>query len=331
MKAPSADLIKKILFPLLALGLLYWAFTKINIAQLIETLKTANYFWVGAAFVAGILSHLIRALRWKMLISPLGYDVRVRTGFYAVMTGYLVNIVTPRVGEVARCALFHETDKVPVDKLLGTVVTERIFDMLITIGITLAVIYFQMDLIGRLVADLFAENNGTGQLIKLGIVAGVGLIGLAAYFIFKNLRSPDKQSPWVQKAFAFASGLIDGAKSIFSIKRPLLFVFYTLMIWFMYFLMTYLTFFALDVTSQLGIQAALTTLVLGTIAVIIPAPGGFGSFHYFVPLGLTLFGVTAVDGLAYATISHTTQMVMIAIVGGISVMLAGQEKKSLTA
>lgn len=312
---------------MLAIGLLYWAFTKIDIQKLGETLKTANYFWVGAAFLAGIASHVIRTIRWKMLIEPMGYKLNLKTGFYGVMTGYLVNIVTPRVGEFARCALVHETDKIPIDKLIGTVVTERIFDLIVTILITLAVVWFQMDLIGGFIHDLFMKNDGTTRIYQLIILVVIGAAGLGFYLLIRKFKNPSNQSPFIKKIFDFINGLLDGVKSIFKIKHPMLFVFYTLLIWFFYFLMSYVIFFALDSTSHLGVDAALTTLIMGTVAIIIPAPGGFGSFHYFVPLGLTLFNIDLDTGTAYATLSHTTQMVMIAVVGGISMILAGQIKK----
>jgi glycosyltransferase 2 family protein len=327
----NKGLAKKILFPLLAVILLYSAFTKIDVNKLIETLKHANYIWVVVAFLAGICSHLVRALRWKMLVDSMGYNVRVRTGFYAVMTGYLVNIVTPRVGEVARCAMYHETDDVPVNKLFGTVVTERIFDLIVTILITLAVIWFQIDLVGEVINDLFIENDGSSRVIKLIIVGGLSLFLLAGYLIVRKIRAPGNQPAWVKKVLDFANGLLDGAKSIFKIKRPFLFLIYTILIWFLYFLMSYVIFFALGATEHLGIDAALTTLIMGTIAIIIPAPGGFGSFHYFVPLGLKLFDIDQDTGFAYAALSHTTQMVMIAIVGGISMILAGRERKKKAA
>jgi len=323
----SKDNLKKILFPLLGIVLLIWAYTKIDINKLMVTLADANYLWVGLAFMAGVLSHFIRAIRWKMLVDSMNYNVRIRTGFYAVMSGYLVNIVTPRLGEVARCAMFHESEDVPMDKLIGTVVTERIVDLIVMILITLAVIWFQMDLIGSFVRDLFVQNDGSAQVIKLVAIFGLALVMLLVYLVVRKIRAPGNQPQWLKKALEFANGLFVGTKSIFNVKRPVLFIIYTLAIWFMYFIMTYVVFFALGQTSHLGIDAALTTLIMGTIAVIIPAPGGFGSFHYFVPLGLQLFNIDLETATAYATLSHTTQMVMIALVGGLSMILAGRERK----
>ncbi|MBI1308213.1 MAG: flippase-like domain-containing protein [Bacteroidetes bacterium] len=330
MHTKYLNLTKSVLFPLLAIGLLWWAYSKINFDELLDALKSANYFWVGLSFVAGVISHWLRALRWKLAIEPLGYDVRVRTGFYAVMTGYLINIVTPRLGEVARCAMYNRTDKVPVDKLIGTVFTERIFDLIITLLITIAVVLLQLELIGDFLQDIFSRQDGSSRFLKLAIILVVGIGGLIAYWMISRYFKPEKRSPWMNKVFGFVDGLLDGAKTIFKLKKPLLFILYTLLIWVMYFFMSYLIFFALDGTSHLGIDAGLTTVVMATVAVIVPAPGGFGSYHYFVPLGLGLFNIDLGTATAYATLSHTTQMVMIATVGGLCVFLGGIEKRKQT-
>ncbi|MCB9240396.1 MAG: flippase-like domain-containing protein [Flavobacteriales bacterium] len=321
---------KYFLFPLLSIGLLYWAFTKIKLDDLLQALQNANYFWVGLSFFVGVFSHYLRALRWKLLIDPMGYNVRVRTGFYSVMTSYLVNIVTPRVGEVARCAMYNKTDGVPVDKLVGTVFTERVFDLIITGLITVTVIFIQLDQIGDLINGIFADDSSTSKLVKLGILAAIGVAGLIGYLVFRRMVKSENQPAWLRKIFDLINGILDGAKSIFQMEKPFLFIGYTLGIWIMYFFMSYLIFFALDSTSHLGIDAALTTLVMATVAVVVPAPGGFGSYHHFVPAGLALFGIALADGLIYATLAHTTQMVMIATVGGLCVYLGGLEKRKST-
>lgn len=312
---------------MLAIGLMVWVVYKIEDKESAwNAIKEANYLWVLLAAFAGFLSHLIRAIRWKMLIEPLGYESRIKTGFYAIMVGYMVNYVTPRFGEVMRCALKNRTDKVPIDKLAGTVFTERVFDLIITALITLAAIIFQYDLIWNFLVDQFNQNqqNGTIKLIILGALPLMGIVGI---IIFNKIKSKEIANPVVKKVIDFISGLLDGAKSIFKLKRPFLFIFYTLAIWFMYLMVSYLIFFAVDGTSHLGMDAALTTLIMATIAVIIPAPN-IGGFHYFVPLGLaSLYGINKDIATSYAIISHASQMLMICIIGGISFYLVGIEEK----
>ena len=285
-------------------------------------LKGANYFWVALAALAGLFSHFIRAVRWKLLIEPMGYKARVRTGFYAVMVGYTVNYATPRVGEVVRCALKSKTDDVPVDKLVGTVFTERVFDVLVMLLVTMIAVFSQYQLIEDFVLKTLnsAEGSGTGELYILG---GLVVAGIAGLFVYLWLKKRSNNPPLIQKIIDFIAGLLEGAKSIFKLKRPWLFLFYTGVIWLMYFLVSYLIFFALDGTSHLG-------LIVATFAVIIPAPGGLGSFHYFVPQGLLLYGINISLGTSYAIISHGSQMLMIFIAGGLSMLMIWlEERKAL--
>jgi uncharacterized membrane protein YbhN (UPF0104 family) len=328
LKNRLLKILKRIAYPLIALGLIYLVLKKVDTNEILTALKTAHYGWVLLAALAGLTSHFIRAVRWKMLIEPMGYKSRVRTGFYAVMVGYAVNYATPRFGEVVRCALKSSTDDIPVDKLVGTVFIERVFDLIITAIITLAAVFIQYDIIGNFIAEQFAENGG-GSSFKLIVLGGMAVCGIIGIIVYNHLRKKDLKNPLLKMVINLITGLIEGAKSILKLKRPLLFIAYTLIIWLMYFMVSYLIFFALDSTSHLGIDAALTTLIVATIAVIIPAPGGLGSFHYFVPLGLLLYGIEIQAGTNYAIISHASQMLMILLVGGISAILVRFEKKKL--
>jgi glycosyltransferase 2 family protein len=319
----------KLLYPLVAVLLIIWVYHKVQPEEVLDDLKGANYFWVVLAAVAGLFSHFIRAVRWKLLIEPLGYKARVKTGFYSVMVGYTVNYATPRVGEVVRCALKSKTDDIPVDKLVGTVFTERVFDVLVTLLITVIAVFSQYNLIEDFVTKSLnsAGDNGSTKLLLLVGLVIVGLVGLIIYFWLKRRTN---NPPIIQKVLGFIDGLFEGAKSIFKLKRPWLFLFYTGLIWLMYFLVSYLVFFALDGTSHLGLDAAVTTLIVATFAVIIPAPGGLGSFHYFVPQGLVLYGIDVSLGTSYAIISHGSQMLMIFVTGGISMLMIWLEnRKSL--
>ncbi|MFT4523843.1 MAG: hypothetical protein ACI8ZN_002800 [Bacteroidia bacterium] len=313
---------------LFVLGLLAYVYVKIDLTTLVSNLEEANYFWVGIAFIVGILSHLIRAIRWKMLIKPLGYEVSTKNSFYSVMTGYLINMATPRMGEIGRCAMLYKTDGVPVEKLVGTVVIERLFDLIIMLLITAAVIFLQFDLIGDFItANLSSDQDSSSYLVKTIMVVLVLAFGIGAYIFYQKLKPRMKAHPKLSKVVHFIDGGIDGVKSIFKLKNPLLFIAYSLLIWVMYFLMTYTIFFAIDGTSHLGIDAALTTLIMGTLAMIIPVPGGVGAFEYLVPKGLVLYGINESVGTAYALVSHGTQLVMIIIVGGVSMILAGMISK----
>ncbi|MFT5724248.1 MAG: hypothetical protein ACI9JN_001366 [Bacteroidia bacterium] len=328
MNPKVLKLLKKAIYPMIAIVMIIWVYNTIHPEKVVKELKGANYLWVGLAALAGLFSHFIRAVRWKLLIEPLGYKARVKTGFYAVMVGYTVNYVTPRMGEVARCALMNKTDNIPIDKLVGTVFIERVFDVIVTLIITLIAVFLQYELISEFLENIFAVS-GSGLNYKIILLMSLAVIGVAGILVYRWIKKRDNNPPFLVKILGFIGGLLEGAKSIFKLKKPWLFLFYTLTIWLMYFLVSYIVFFALTGTSHLGLDAAVTTLIVATIAVIIPLPGGIGSFHKLVPLGLVLYGIDIDLGTSYAFISHGSQMLMIFIVGGISMLLVGFEQKKL--
>ncbi|MBO6517510.1 MAG: flippase-like domain-containing protein [Bacteroidia bacterium] len=325
MKKTILSKLKYLIYPAIAFGLLYWVYTKIDVEETIDAIKNANYFWVIIASLVSLLSHLARALRWKMLIEPMGYESSNTTSFYSVILAYAVNYVTPRMGEVARCAIKSKSDNIPVDKLVGTVVTERVFDLLITILVTMIAFVSQYDLIGEFFSQQLNQNGGGSN--KVVILAGLAVAGILGYLFYKRLKKQKQKHPVIQKIINFISGLEDGAKSIFKLKRPGLFIAYTLAIWILYFTAPYLLFFSLEGTSHLGLDASLTTLIVATMAIIIPAPGGIGSFHYFVPLGLALYGININLGTSYAFITHTSHLIMIIVVTLIILAVMAFEKK----
>lgn len=295
-------------------------------------ISNADFTWLGVALIIGIFSHLFRALRWKMLFEPLGYEASTKNTFYAVMVGYLVNLGIPRGGEVSRCALLNRTNKIPLTTLIGTVVTERVFDFITLLIILIVTFFSQVDFLSDFVdRNVFGrmenspETAGSNLLLYLGIAA---LIGCVILFI---IRKRLLKIPLVAKIAEFIKGLIEGALSIRKLKSPTLFIVYSLAIWTCYWLMGYITFFAYGDTHGLGLMAALTVLAVGSIGMVVPSPGGIGSYHYFVQMAMVeLYGLTAESGLTFATILHTTQIALILVVGTISMLLAmAIERKNL--
>ncbi|MCB9245497.1 MAG: flippase-like domain-containing protein [Flavobacteriales bacterium] len=328
MKNNWLNIVKKALFPLIGIALIYWAFSRMDDKErFYEYMKSANYFWVILAFFGGALSHFLRALRWKMLIEPVAHNPRTHTTFYAVMGGYLFNFLVPRMGEVSRCVMLSQTDKVGFDKLVGTVFVERATDLLFMLLVIASVLFFQYDLLNELMQEQVLSKLGSGsaKFIVMGAVLLIMAIGAFILFRYRDLWSKNK---WTARIFKFVVGLIEGVRSIAKLKSPVLFVVYSVLIWVLYFLIAYWIFFALDETSHLGVAAGLTTLLVGSVAILIPSPGGLGTYHAMVPAGLALYGINPnMEGLAYAFLSHGTQMIMIFLVGGVSVILAGFERR----
>lgn len=299
--------------------------------DILSSFKLANYWWVILSIVLGILSHLMRAARWKILLHPMGYDPSLKNSFLAVMVGYFANLGIPRSGEVARCSILYKEDKIPVDKSFGTVIVERSIDMLIFFSlffVTFIVEYARLDEyvqthIYPAINDKFAFIP-TDQLFgKVGLSITAVLIVL--YLVF---REKIQNSSFFKKIAKLFSGVWEGLKSIIKIKNPGLFVFYSLGIWFLYYLMVYTALFSLPQTSSLSISAGLTVLVLGSIGIMI-TPGGIGLYPVIVAQTLVLYGISMESGygVAIGWITWSAQTIMIIVVGSISLIILSLNKK----
>ena len=320
MEFSIKNILKFILFLALGLFLLAWAFKNMDLAKMMHDIKHANFLWILVAMCCGILAHASRALRWNLLLKPLGYRANNWNTFYAVMIGYFSNNLVPRLGEVTRCAALAKTDKIPIEKLIGTVFIERVIDLIITLIVTLFIFISQFDLLNGFLNDSIypmMDSGGSGNNIKF-ILAGILVFGALVLFI---LRNKIKNLTIYKKLATLIAGFADGIKSVLKLEKPGLFIAHSIFIWSMYFAMAYFTFFSFAPTAHLGYQAGLIVLFLGTVAIILPIPGGIGVYHKLVGLGLVLFGVSENDGLTYATISHATQMIMIFVIGLISMVL----------
>lgn len=285
------------------------------------SLSGVNYFFVLLSIIAGILSHFIRALRWNQMIKTFGYRPKLYNAFFAVMIGYLANYVFLRMGEVMRCGFLARYDEPPADKLLGTVISERVVDLLFLVVLFAITILTQYQLLSNFfyekiwtgLSAKFQSLFGSGILSKLLIVAVVVLIGVLVYVLFKKLNIADRLS-------SFMVGIKDGILSIKNLKNVPLFIAYSLGIWAMYFLMILLVFYSLEATSHLGLTEALAVLVFGTFG-IIAVQGGIGAYHLIVQQVLLLYGITAASGLAFGWVSWGVQTVLIVVVGVISFIL----------
>jgi glycosyltransferase 2 family protein len=308
---------------------LYFVFKGTDWSDLLVKFQLTNYWWIAAGMSISILSHYIRGYRAVMLYEVMHYNVKVKNSFYAVMIGYMMNYIIPRAGEVSRCATLTKTDDIPVNKSLGTVVTERIFDMIILLAILFIVFLFQFDLLVNFISNSLSagSNASTGPNIKL-ILLGVAVAGaLFIYLIRKKLAT----HPLFVKLMGLLLGFGEGLMSIRKVKKPILFILLSIAIWFCYVLMMYFCLFAMEATASLSFMDCLTVFVIGSIGMIIPAPGaGAGTYHFAVMQSLLLFGVAEADGIAYATIVHGVQMILLLAIGAVcSLLVLAQHKKKL--
>jgi hypothetical protein len=236
------------------------------------------------------------------------------------MFGYLANMAIPRLGEISRCGALRKSDEVPFEKLVGTVIIERLSDVFmlaLSIAITAFLEYDRLG--GFLYAQILAPaiekvGNGTNLIIILLIIFLAGIAGI--YMLFRMPNPPAS----VQKIRSIVKGILEGLKSIALIKNKGIFLLHTFFIWFMYFMMSYVCFFALPETTNLGPSAALFIMVLGGIGMTAPVQGGIGTYHLLVSQGLILYGLSETDGIVYATMTHTVSTLLLIILGGISMI-----------
>ena len=305
----SIKKILKIVLPLAFGGFLVWySLSKISIATLISYFKDANYWWISLGLFFGVLSHLSRAYRWKFMLEPMGYHPKFGNSVLAVLVGYLVNVAIPRAGEVSRAAVLANYEGVPFEKGFGTIVAERIADLIVMLGIVAITFFIQFDFIYNLLTKNFDPT-------KIAII----LVGLGVFFIIFTRYVKKATSGVALKIKTFVIGLLEGVTSIFKMKKKWAFIFHTLFIWFMYVMMFYVTIFSID-----GLDVPLGAVLLGFIAggfSIAATNGGIGLYPIAVAGAFALFGLPEEQSNAFGWIMWTTQTAMIIIFGGLSFLM----------
>lgn len=284
---------------------------------ILEAWEKSNKMWL--LLMAGIayISHAIRAQRWRMLLEPSGNYITIGSSFLSLMIGYLVNLVVPRGGEVSRCYNLYQLEKTPVEVSFGTVVVERIADVLCLLIVILIAFFIEWDNLMRVISKLGigSGTSSSGFHIPLwAIVAVIGIIALCvvAWRFRKN-----------EKLVKIVTGFKEGLLSVFRLKNKWLFVFYSLLIWFLYFLMSYCVIRAFDTMSGLGFSAVLAVFALGAIAMAAPLPGGTGSYHVIVPFGLvTLYNLPNEDAVVFVFIFHAWQTITMIVGGVVSLIIS---------
>ncbi len=319
LKKIAVQIVKFLAF--FAIGaFIFWLIYK---DQDIERIKTVlkndvNYTWVFISLVIGLVSHISRTLRWGLMIEPIGHKPRFINTFLGVMVGYLMNLAIPRMGEISRCGVLSRYEKISFTKLIGTVVAERLVDM-ISLLILLGVVIFSQ--FGKMLSFLQRNPEIQDKLSSVlkspFLIIGVVLI-LILFFIF---RKAFRNTIIFKKIIEILKNFKEGFISIRSIKRKGWFYFHSIFIWLMYYLMLYTVFFAFDFTSHLGPIAGLTTFVLASFGMVAPVQGGIGAWHFMAIEALLLYGVARENGIIFAFVAHTSMTGMIIIIGIISLLI----------
>ncbi|MCC2545781.1 flippase-like domain-containing protein [Hymenobacter sp. BT175] len=307
-------------------GLLMWyAVRGQDLSRIGQYMREANYFWMGITVVLSALGYFSRAYRWKMQIDATGHRTPYWDVYHAMMTGYLANLALPRLGEVLRCSVLRRTSGVPVEVGVGTMITERIIDVLILLSLLGAVLLLQFDKFWSFISGLlsdkyasFARNETT--LLAIALI-GLALLVLTLFLLFRNLERL-RQNALFNKAFLFARGLLSAIFSIRKIENKGLFLLHTVATWGIYYLMDYLAFFAFPETQNLGVVAGLAVLTFGAFGMATPVQGGIGVFHVMVQATLLVYGVSKEAGIAYALVVHGSQTLLVVLMGGISFVVS---------
>ena len=298
-----------IAFLALGVALLWFSFRNIDLSQLWTDIISAKYSWMLLSLACLAISLFFRALRWNIQIEALGYKTRASSTYGAVLIAYLANCIFPRLGEVVRCSVLKRKENIPFDKTFGSVISERIIDLLVLFTLAFLVIVFQWKLLGSLVTSwMMPLLNKLINNVLLGIIVIlVGVVGIV--FLIRIIKRNKKiASLW--------HGFVDGIKSVVTMKKKWRFVLYTLGVWGFYVIMTWLPFYMLGETNHLGVVEAITLLGIATLGVVAPVPGGIGTYHFIaITLLSGFYGISEQVAGSFAAINHGSQMIFYLITG----------------
>lgn len=329
MRKKIGNIVKFVFFVGLGIFFIYWFLSKLTAdekAQIWQAFDNVNYFWVAVVFVTGVISHVVRALRWRLLFEPLDYKPRTSTTFGAVMIAYLANLAVPRLGEVLRCGVLNQYEKIPIQTSLGTVVTERIIDL---IGFALTVLLglvLEFNLLKDYLYDALSQKMAVPSLATLALVGVLGLV--LCIVLYRIFRKKLMQIPLFLKVKTTIIDFWQGIKSILYLRRPWLFVIYSLLIYFLYFLGGYIAFKVLPETMHLTLVSALMVYIFGSVGMMV-TPGGIGLYPALIAETLAIYKIAKPIGYALGWISWGVQQIVTLVFGmGYFIALPLMKKKN---
>lgn len=302
----------KTVFPLLLGAFLIWmSLSKLTDAELHKiknSLYNANYWWIGLSLLIGLLSHLSRAYRWKFMLNPLGYQPKFYNSAMAVFVAYLVNMGIPRAGEISRAATLQQYENVPFEKAFGTILAERLADMIVYLFLIAIAFVAQYDLIKGLLLQKIPQN-------PILLITVVGVVGLLGFLFFRAVKK--SQNKFFIKIRTFTKGLYEGVKTILTMEKKWAFIAHTLFIWLCYILMLYVVTFAMTETKNISFGAVLICFIMGTFA-FATTNGGIGSYPFALQSALLLYAIPDAIGASFGWIMWTSQTVLVVVLGGLS-------------
>lgn len=323
MRKRIFSILQYVIFLAGGIFLVWWQLRSLTPEQknaFLNALREANYWLILPVAAITLLSHLIRALRWKLLMEPLNYNPALKNVFAVTLVGYFANAAFPRLGEILKCTFLARYEKIKVDKLVGTIIVERAFDVvcyIIFIGITVLI---QINVVGDYVKKILEEiavSPGFPLWGKLLIVLSI-MTGMFLFLKFIFDRFPKNKI--ILTVNNFLNGILEGFKSIKNLKQRWLFILYTILIWFMYLMEIYIAFSAMEGTAHLGIKAAFSVLTLVTLSMIV-TPGGIGSLPVLMQKTLIFYGISDALGTAFGWLMWGISTGIVIVAGLVALLL----------
>ncbi len=317
-------------------ALMWYAMRGLKWDDIGQAIRTANYSWLAFTLALSSLGYFSRAYRWQMQLKASQTPAPYWPVYHAMMVGYLANIVLPRMGEVIRCSVLRRTSGVPVQVALGTVVTERVIDVLVLLGLLGGVLLLDFNTFWSFVTvqvlggryDALARNRT--PLLVAAVIGGVLLLTVGVA-LFRNLERL-RQNAFFNKGVVFVKGLLAGVFSVLKLENKGVFLLHTVFTWTVYYLMDYLAFRCFPGTYTLDMKAGLAVLTFGAFGMAAPVAGGIGPFHVMVQGILLVYGISKEAGIAYALVVHGAQTLLVVLMGAISfVAVAAADKGSVAA
>ncbi len=310
------NLIRTILFFLTGAGLFWYVYRNLEIHKIQDTLSELKYGWIFLSFFLGLSSHFLRAVRWKMLIQPMGHQPRTLNLFLSVLVLYFINLVIPRGGEIARCGTVTKFEQIPFVKLVGTVFVERLTDVVAFFLIFAGLLFWKLDVVKQMFSGL--KYDFTGYDFRIFWLVGAVFFIVLVYWLSRKLGWLDRLSSRIKR---LKEDIKEGVQSVLLLRNKSLYLVYTLLIFVLWLFMLYVIFFAYTPTSDMSFAAAIFAYTVGTFAYLLPIQAGIGVWHFLIIQALFLFGLEKEFGMMYALIAHTFTNLVYLIFGGIGFVL----------
>ncbi len=289
--------------------------------KVISDFKSANVWWLTLALIAFTISNFSRAIRWGMLIEPLSHRPRLINTFLTVIINYVSNLALPRMGEIIRGATLAKYEKIPVEKVMGTIVVDRIMDVIYLVLCIALAFVLEFDIIVNFFRENSSSGESSGSLLQNPIVLGVLGIGLVGLILVAVFRKSIMESGIYKKIINIIKGFVEGLATIRKLERPWLFIFHSTNLWVMYFLMNYFCLLSFAPTAHLSPLAGLMVFVFGAFGIVIPSPGGMGTYHWLAIQALALYAIESSDAFSFANIAFFSIQIFYNIVFGVLAFL----------